>query len=422
MFMLYGCIDSSLPPGGEEQMQGFGLQVGIAKDMGRKLSRMSAAVTGMLLLTYVSLPGAKSILAAEIPVNDPNVAYSPYNWYVNGSTYAQTPNPGAYCKLGFTGTSLRINFDVSPESAHAIKAAQYPLIRYSVDDGPSTSVQLTPTTTSITAGSGLSSGNHSLLIQYVAGYVFLDFWTPVNAVRITGFTVDDGASTVQPTGWIAVKPKSILFLGDSITNGDNTTANFVDGVTNAVPTQDATQCYTEPIAAAIGAEYGVVAYGGASFDSNAADGHTPGLTTFFDRLDSQHSRLAAGRFSPVPSDIFINMGENSGPGIGDVGKLLKSLRADSSASTNIWIIIPFSGRQRSQLEAGTAAYQSSNASDKHVHILDTGDCPYLSDNGRTSVSVDGQHPLAQLDALLGAELTEARQIALSAPGGKGRRF
>jgi hypothetical protein len=362
--------------------------------------------------------------ATSVAATDSHIAYSPYNWYKNGASYAQSPNPGAYLKMGFTGTSIAVNFDVSPETNASVPAAQYPIIRYSVDGRAPVTVQLAPTTKSISCASGLTGGSHTLLIQLVAGYVFLDFWTPVNVVRITGFTLDDGASASTPSDAAAIQKKTALFFGDSITNGDNTVANFKDGITNATETQDATVGYVQPIAAALGAEYGVVAYGGASWDSGAADGgHTPGLMTFWQSYDSAHSRLAAGKLTPIPDDIFINMGENRGPGGGDVSNLLTSLRAASSPDTNIWIIVPFSGRARKELTDGFHSYQSAKPKDKHTYLLDIGDNPYLTDAGATMLAVDGQHPLAVLDALLGAQLVQARALMLnkSTEAKQGRR-
>jgi len=345
----------------------------------------------------------------EISVDDDHIVVSPYNWYRNGSSFMQSPNPGAYLKVGFTGTSLSLGVDVSPETGANLAPTQYPVVRYSIDYGSATTLQLTPSTTQIKCASGLRSSVHNLYIQYVAGYVFEDFWTPINVVRLTGFAVDSGSALIAPFGAGAARPKDILCFGDSITNADDNMATFSGGITNAVGTQDAEFGYVPPIAAAIGAEYGVVAYGGASWDGGAADGgHTPGLMTFYSALDSMHSRLSQGKLSPTPSDIFINMGENYGPADGDVSKLIASLRAASSAETNIFVIVPFSGRRRSELTSGLADYQRSKPGDKRVYLLDTGNCPYLTDAGSTMLSVDGQHPLAGLDSLLGAEIVQAR--------------
>lgn len=336
----------------------------------------------------------------SVAPNNPNIAYSPYNWHHEGAAYAQTPNPGAYLKLGFTGTSASIEFDVSSFTQANVPAAQYPLVRYSVDNGPAKTVQLTAATTSLKVASGLSATGHQLQLQYVAGYVFLDFWSPVNALRITGFTLDPGAQTTP----LDHPKKYALFLGDSITNGDDDTATFETGITNAVETQDATLGYPAVVAAGIGADYGIVAYGGASWNGRAADGHTPGLMTFYSMIDQAHSRLVNGKLSPAPDDIFINMGENAGPKEGDVPTLLTALRKAATPTTNIFLIVPFSGRSRGPLTSGFAAYQV----DKRAFLLDLGNNPYLPVGRATMMSVDGQHPLASLHALLGAELVQAR--------------
>jgi hypothetical protein len=343
-----------------------------------------------------------------VDVSDKNIVFSPYNWYISGAAYAQSPNPGAYLKLGFTGSAITVNFDVSPLIGAAIPSDHYPLYRYSVDGGRPTTVQLAPTTTSISCAKGLPPGKHTFLLQYVAGYVFLDFWSPVNVLRVTGFTLDADAATLPPSGVISTRTRHALFLGDSITNGDDDVANFDAGITNAVQTQDATVGYPSVVAAGLGAEYGVVAYGGASWDGTAADGHTPGLMTFASMLDSLHSRLVAGKLSPVPDDIFINMGENAGPTGDDVPKLLAALRAESVPETNIFLIVPFSGRARMPLTSGFNAYRAKVPATSRTYLLDLGNNPYLTAAGPTMFSVDGQHPLAALHAQLAAQLLQAR--------------
>jgi len=359
---------------------------------------------GLLALLQAPTTAPKTVL-----VSDPNIFFSPYNWYKSGSAYAQSPNPGAYLKLGFIGSKIAVNLDVSPLSAAHVPASQYPVLRYSVDGKPPVTVQLASNTTSLPCATGLSSGSHTLLLQYVAGYVFLDFWTPINILKVTGFTLDEGAETLP----IPKAPLNALFLGDSITNGDDDTATFAGGITNAVDTQDATIGYPAVVAAGIGAEYGIVAYGGASWDGHAADGHTPGLMTTHSMIDSLHSRLVDGKFSPIPDEIFINMGENAGPSGDDVPKLLTALRAASSIKTNIFVIIPFSGRSRAPLTSGVATYRKTARRYRRTYLLDLGNNPYLPAGRPTMLSVDGQHPLAYLHALLGAQLVQARANSIA---------
>ena len=365
-------------------------------------------VFGSFVLLLISLQAVAAPRSTDISVNDVNVVFSPYNWYRSGSAYAQSPNPGAYLKMGFTGTKVSVDLDVSPLVKAEVPAAQYPVVRYSVDGSPPTTVQLTPTTASLPVATVLKPGSHSLLLQYVAGYVFLDFWTPVNLLRVTGFTLDSGATAIAPMGAAAKHPSSALFLGDSITNGDDDKATFAGGITNAVDTQDATVGYPAVVASALRAEYGIVAYGGASWDRTAADGHTPGLMASYSMLDSLHSRLIAGKLSPVPNDVFINMGENAGPSGDDVPKLLAGLRAATVPTTNVFLIVPFSGRAREPLTSGFAAYRAATPSDVRTFLIDIGNNPYLTVAGPTMLSVDGQHPLAALHGLLGAQLVQAR--------------
>jgi Carbohydrate esterase 2 N-terminal len=359
-----------------------------------------------ICLGLLGCSSGDSRAATTFAATSANVFYSPYNWYESASGSVQSTNPGAYFKMGFTGTSITVNLDVSPETGASIPADQYPIVRCSVDGKAPVTAKLTATTTSLPCATGLSNGNHTLQFQWVAGYVYLDFWTPVNVVRVTGFTLDDGASPVLPAGAAAIRAKTALFYGDSITNGESAMANFTDGITHATETQDATVSYVQPVAAALDAEYGIVAYGGVSWEGTAADGQTPGLMTSWRSYDASHFRLDAGRLSPVPDDIFINLGENSGPRPGNVGDLLTSLRAASSVETNIWVIIPFSGRARKDLTDGVATYKNAQPNDKRVFVLDTGNNPYLTGNGPTAFSVDGTHPLAALHSTLGDQLVQ----------------
>jgi hypothetical protein len=358
------------------------------------------------LLSLIAVWGCAWATFAGVAVSDPNIVFSPYNWYRDGSSYAQSPNPGAYVKLGFTGSSIAVNLDLSPLSSAHVPAAQYPVIRYSVDGGPPVTTHLAPNMNLLPCAKGLPPGNHTLLVQYVAGYVFLDFWTPVNLLRITGFTLDSGATTVTPSGPLAPRLANILFLGDSITNGDDDIATFKGGITNEVDTQDGTVGYPAIVAAGLGAEYGVVAYGGASWDGTAADQHTPGLMATYSMLDRIHSRLVNGKFSPSPDHIFINMGENYPPAEGDVPKLVSQLRAASGDQTKIWILVPFSGRARNALKSGFEVYGRLAPKDADTHLIDLGNCAYLTDTGPTMLSVDGQHPLATLHALLAAQILQ----------------
>src|SRR5690349_20981375 len=133
-----------------------------------------------LALSMLALHAPATRLA---PSSDPNVVYSPYNWY-QSDAFAQSANRGSYFKLGFTGSQLSVEVDVNPLVSANVPADQYPVVRFSVDGGPATTMQLGPDSHSIVCAKGLPGGTHDLLFQYVAGYVFLDFWSPVNVLRV----------------------------------------------------------------------------------------------------------------------------------------------------------------------------------------------------------------------------------------------
>lgn len=226
-----------------------------------------------------------------IPVNDSNVFYSPGNWYVNGSTYAQSNNPGAYIKTGFTGTSCALAVDVSTLVAGSVSAGSYPTFEWSIDDGPVTAVQLTSSSSTLTLATGLASGNHTLRIDYISGDFNVDRWVnPTMVLRITGIVVDNGASSVAPT----LLPNRLVVFGDSITEAAYTLSATSPGG------QDATQSFVCALALGLDAEYGIIGFSGQATGSGGAGG-IPSLLTTWPSFDSLHSRLSGGHFSSAVS-------------------------------------------------------------------------------------------------------------------------
>lgn len=356
----------------------------------------------LLALSFLAISTQGKIVS----VTDPCLQLSPYNW-IRKTEYVQTPNPGAYLRLGFTGTSIRVNLDNATFTN--VPASRLPLIRYSIDNGPGITVQLKAGQQVLECANAMKDGAHTLQLSYVSGYVFLDFWTPLNVIRVTGFTIDAKATTLEPTKL----ERNALFLGDSITNGNDNTANFKDGITNEVDTQDATIGYPSVVAAATKSEYGVVAYGGASWDRTAADGNTPGLMTFWDKIDKDHSRLVNGKFNPIPDDIYINMGENRPPSTDDVYDLIVALQRASDHRANLFLIVPFSGRARQPIFRAWTRAQQGTGLPSRVFLIDLGDNPHLQSQGKNLFSVDGQHPLAALHGQLGAQIVAARAKRLA---------
>jgi hypothetical protein len=54
-------------------------------------------------------PNEDATETVSIPINDKNIYFTPLNWYRDPQgKYAQTANPGAYFKVEFTGTQVRL--------------------------------------------------------------------------------------------------------------------------------------------------------------------------------------------------------------------------------------------------------------------------------------------------------------------------
>src|SRR5579871_3623365 len=120
--------------------------------------------------------------------------------------------PGAYFKIGFSGTSVKLNVDLTPLSTGSLSTALYPFIRYSIDNGAFTTVQLPSSGTTGFNVTGLTSGNHTLVGYFVQSEWTVDKWNanagaanlPYNIVKITSLTLDAGAASVAPSGTIAL--------------------------------------------------------------------------------------------------------------------------------------------------------------------------------------------------------------------------
>lgn len=263
---------------------------------------------------------------AVVAINDTNFNRSPYNWYTSGTTYIQTCNPGSYLKLSFTGTSIGLNVDVSPLTGGGVSAGSYPSIEYSIDGGVWTRYQLVSTDTAISLATGLSAGTHTAEIHVVSTEPSLDRWTtPIEALRITGVTLDNAQTLVPPT----LKPIRVLIFGDSNGEGVECLAN---GQTPSH--QDAHQAYGPLFGEGFNAEYGVVAYGSQGFDQ-AGTGNVPALSSAWSYYFSGQSRLTAGLLTPAPDYILCCHGENGGASPTTVTSLIAAWRA---AAPNAYLI------------------------------------------------------------------------------------
>jgi len=345
----------------------------------------------------------------QIKVTDPNWYFTEYNWFVNDSI-AQTVNPGAYFKVGFSGTSVILNVDETQSSA-----GSFMNLRYSIDD--KNFVQVTVPSqrkAAVPLGQNLSTGNHNLLVVVYNSLQSEDRWVPRCQLTVTGLTLDSGARTIAPT----LLPKRMLVYGDSITEGVQ--SNCVGG--GDLGSNAATDTWAMSLASSFSAEVSIVAFGrlGYTIDGN---GNVPPLFTpnndaasSWNKINAQHPRT----FKPVPDFIFNGHGANDGLNGRSDDAVTQSaigwLKAQRQAcpTSRIFLSVPF-GRFKEQALSDTfKEYQAQNP-DKLAYLVQLGvegSQGLTSFNGGSLEACDGIHPRTVRNGQLGAMIAvnAARQI------------
>ena len=370
-----------------------------------KLSRYDDSVRAIAVQ-----PDGSAAPTITIPVSDTNWFFSPFNWYLNGSAFAQSQSPGAYFALRFAGTRAALAVDVASLSGAGVNPSGWPVIRWQIDSGPPQDHRLKQADVLIQLNSqALAPGTHSLRVWFVGADRFQDRWlVPVESVRVTGLVIDAVGSTLPP----ALRPGGMVFFGDSITEGVATECKKLD-------CNDATHAYPYACAAALNVEFGVVGFAGQGWTVStiAASGVPP----FPETWESQFAGQPRS-FVPAPDYVVVVHGANDALARfpGDVANALQAWignARDVLRGSKIFVVVPFGGYERDELTQGFNAYQAA-ADDRNAYLIDLGPEAEVGLNsgfvkGGTPTSYDGIHPTAARSAELGAMLAQAIQEALS---------
>jgi len=339
-----------------------------------------------------------------ITVADADVFFSPYNWYKSGSTYALTNTPGAYIKTRFTGTSFKLNVDVSELTGASTSAGDYPRILYSVNGGAWTSRLLTSADTQITLATGLADSTHNIEITFAAvAWASEDRWTtPVMALKITGFEVDTGKDVATPTTFAG----RMLVYGDSHTEGHEALAAGVS-VTN----QDASQAFPILLARAFECEVGIIGFAGQGYTAAIGSNHNlVDVEAAWDEYYSGQSRLSGGLLDPAPDYIVTSHGTNdSGASDGDVTTAVENLIGawrTAAPDATIFVALPPALIKESAIRSGV-----TNAADANTFVIDHGEALNV---GRY---YNGDHLSVRGHAWYGAALIGLAKDELNTGGG-----
>jgi lysophospholipase L1-like esterase len=311
---------------------------------------------------------AQTASPVTINPNDTGILYSPYNWVV-ASGLAESINAGAYLKTIITGSpaAISLSFDMTNVSSPV------PQIAYRVDHGPWT-VAAVASSVSLTMPSGNAWTKHLIEVVVKSTTETVNRWNSTRnaSVKLTGIVTDSiTATAVKPT----VRALRVLVFGDSITEGVRTLNSTASNDTDR---NDAQQGWAWQLAESLGAEVGVVGFGGTGI-STSGSGNVPALSTSYALMWSGTSRS----FSTSPDLVVLNIGTNDGS-TNTTTAMTGLLDALLSATTaRIVVLRPFGGTaQAAYLQAAVAACTDP----KRVTYVDTAGWWSSTD------SSDGTHP------------------------------
>ena len=240
--------------------------------------------TTTLAASCLMLMSAAALFGTEIPVGDRKVqsGLSPYNWVYKDGAISSTKN-GSSLVVRFIGTK-QVALKVATEHIKTSVASRFPIIAWSVNGGAQQTHQITANENSVILSSGIADPSIDLYIKGMSpfeGRFAGD--VPENAVKITGFTVDDrGAATMS-----RLPAKVWLNIGDSIMSGDG--AAYAKGQGRPpddawAASEDGRASYGYLLANHFGYREARIAYGGYNWGGGMAQ--VPALATLIDQRTS----------------------------------------------------------------------------------------------------------------------------------------
>lgn len=369
----------------------------------------TGGLTNPASVTYTATAGTTTI-----PVDDANLIWSPYNWDIlNVSDFGvstksmQTACCGAYLRFKFTGsTSVSLLVDTSTLAGFSTNV---PLLRVVTNGSSSQDISVSVGSTSLTLGTGLTSGSSYTVEVFVIGSVESQGtrWgtsgvSPTNVVRIRGISIDSGGVTQS----LAVKPGGrILSFGDSITEG-------VRAAGTTTQPLDHDKSYAWYLATGLDCEIGIVGFGATGWQSSGS-GSMPSFPNHWNLHTTGRSRS----FSSVPTIVTVNHGTNGTTTASDVSTWLTNARAAFGASTWIFIVVPPGGAAKTTLQTGVTNYLAASPADSRVAFVDLSD--RVPTSGLTTMgsatykAVDGLHPYQWVHGMIGSALTASIKSLMS---------
>lgn len=300
--------------------------------------------SGLVALWHLNGTGLDAAADTVLLPGSSNILYSPMNWTQEANT-ASTINAGAYFRTMYTGASCFLNFDTS-DATPPYSEIYYRVDGYGAGSGwtrttPGADINCSP------SADLAAAPWHLVEVVVKSTSQTINRWnasTLGTVVRLAGITLAPGAATTLPYA----APWTVAVFGDSIAEGvrtvNQTAANDTDQ-------NDATLSWAYGLGRMMGAEVGVVGFGGQGF-TVAGSGGVPIFPTSYALMSN-----GVGRGNTqVPQLIVINMGTND-PAATNVAaaatNVLNGLLT-SYPRTPIALLIPFNQAHANDLQAAAA--------------------------------------------------------------------
>lgn len=309
---------------------------------------------GLLALYHLNNDATDSVTSSvKASLTDGTVYFSPYNWASPSDTVKDSINAGAYFKTTFSGANCALAFNTYGEAE--------PLTQVSVSvDGMDAKIYPVRGSIPCTPSSLVATTVHSLRVSLKATSETLTRWatTPATRAELTGISIGTSQSFYAPK----VYPRTLLFYGDSITEGVRTLGETqtydTDRNDNAVE-------WSAQVAQRLNAEYGMVGFGGTGL-INPGSGGVPILSQSWNVIYPGVPRS----FATCPDAMIENEGTNDRSGNAATFQtnetaFLSAFTAMCPATKSI-VMRPFGGGQWDALQASVAAVGGRN-----VSLLDT---------------------------------------------------
>lgn len=283
-----------------------------------------------------------------LPPNDPRYVYSPYNWSITAAR-ALTIN-GGYVRTLITGApaSISLAFDVANVPANTLQQSQ---VAYRLDAGDWVVATVAAAMSVPIPAATRAWAKHTLEIVVKSTTENQNRWNSpyLTGVKFLGVRLPPTASIAKPE----TRSLNILCYGDSITEGIGVLSNAGDTVARS----DTRLSWAYLLRETLGAEVGVVGFGGQGITRNGLGG-IPNMGASWDKIANGIPRV----FDPIPDAVVINQGTNDARNGVTVDTfkpaltaVLNQIATATPDQTKIVVLVPFGGFY------GEAAYAAAVA-------------------------------------------------------------